>query len=182
MSDDVHEIVSTGLAGCLTRLWRHGLVLSGNKDMAEDLVQATFPKAYQILHRYDKRWRFTTWLFTIGRRLAIDRSRRNQPIRQQAASDNLEQTSAGPARLTMLAEQRVNLWKIVQQKLTAAQAEALWLRYGESLNVSEIAKVMGKSQVGVRVTLLRARKTLAPHVQKWNDVQPTITDIQERVA
>jgi len=41
MSDDANDIVSAGLAEHLARLWRYGLVLSGNRDTVEDLVQAT---------------------------------------------------------------------------------------------------------------------------------------------
>jgi RNA polymerase sigma-70 factor (ECF subfamily) len=33
--------VKAGLAPNLARLWRYGLVLSGSRDMADDLVQAT---------------------------------------------------------------------------------------------------------------------------------------------
>jgi DNA-directed RNA polymerase specialized sigma24 family protein len=41
----------------------------------------------------------------------------------------------------------------------------LWLRYAEDLSTREIARVLGKSQVMVRVTLFRAREALAAHLR-----------------
>ncbi|MEE8146382.1 MAG: sigma-70 family RNA polymerase sigma factor, partial [Longimicrobiales bacterium] len=38
---------------------------------AEDLAQDTFVRAWQRIRRYDPRWRFSTWLFTIAHRLAV---------------------------------------------------------------------------------------------------------------
>lgn len=50
-------------------LGRMGLV----QEEVEDLVQETFIRAYQHLSRFDiQRAQFSTWLFTIARRLAIN--------------------------------------------------------------------------------------------------------------
>ena len=49
---------------------------------AEDLAQDTFVRVYVNLHCYQPRWRFSTWLFTIARRLSINhhwRSSRSMP-------------------------------------------------------------------------------------------------------
>jgi hypothetical protein len=40
----------------------------------------------------------------------------------------------------------------------------VWLRYVEDMAIGEIAAVMGKSHVGVRVMLFRARSVLAEHL------------------
>ena len=45
--------------------------------------------------------------------------------------------------------------------LTERQRTALWLRYAEDMETRDIAKVLGTSQVVVRVTLFRARERLA---------------------
>lgn len=41
MAAENHDPVTEGIPAELKRLWRYGLVLSGNRDTAEELVQAT---------------------------------------------------------------------------------------------------------------------------------------------
>ena len=47
MAGKAHDAVMEGLAALLPRLWRYGLVLSGNRDTAEELVQATCVRAIE---------------------------------------------------------------------------------------------------------------------------------------
>ena len=54
----------------------HFLRRQGASADAEDLTQETFLRAYENLHRYDRRWAFSTWLFTIARRTSINHRRR----------------------------------------------------------------------------------------------------------
>src|SRR3954467_1288822 len=42
----------------------------------EDILQDTFIKAWQSLHRYERQYAFRTWLYTIAYRLAVSRGRR----------------------------------------------------------------------------------------------------------
>src|SRR5262245_42664555 len=42
---------------------------------AEDLTQETFLRAWQNIGRYRPKFRFSTWLFTIASRLAVDHHR-----------------------------------------------------------------------------------------------------------
>ncbi len=127
----------------------------------EDLAQDTLARAYEQIHRYDDRWRFSTWLFTIGRRLAIDQMRRGRLERSAPPAD--EAAGAGPTPLRVVAdrEQRANLWQAARDLLTDDQHEALWLRYGQSMPVDAIARAMGRNAVSVRVLLYRARRKLA---------------------
>lgn len=65
-------------------LYRFLLQHTGTQADAEELTQETFVRAWQAIERYDDRWRFTTWLYTIGRR--------------QAASHHRSRVLAGAAR------------------------------------------------------------------------------------
>ena len=56
-------------------------------------------------------------------------------------------------------EDAKNLWNIAQT-LQSNQFQALWLRYIEELSLKEIARVMKKNQVHIRVLLHRARLNL----------------------
>jgi RNA polymerase sigma-70 factor, ECF subfamily len=70
--------VSAGLAPNLARLWRYALVLSGARDVADDLVQATCVRALERAEQFQLGTRLDRWLFTILRSIWLNelRSRR----------------------------------------------------------------------------------------------------------
>ena len=127
---------------------------------AEDLTQDTFVRAWQRIERYDPRWQFSTWLFTIARRTAATLHRRN---RSRAGVRPPARESHDPARHVADRDQYRHVWDIASRLLSETQRTALWLRYAEDLPIKAIARVLGKTQVAVRVMLFRARQTLAAH-------------------
>ncbi len=130
---------------------------------AEDIVQEAFLRAWQSIDRYDPTWEFSTWLYTIARRLAANQYAASRRLALQAnpTANTASAPSADPAEIAARNEQHGNLWPIAQRILTDDQRSALWLRYGECMSVQDIANVLGKTRVSVRVILFRARKALA---------------------
>lgn len=126
-----------------------------DRHEAEDLVQDTFVKAYENLSRYDSSWRFSTWLFTIASRAAVSHHRRKRPVCVRPDLPSAACDEAAERR-----EQRESLWAMASQ-LPQRQYQSLWLKYGEDMPIREIARVMGKSQVCVKVLLYRARTAMA---------------------
>ena len=136
---------------------------STSREDLEDLVQETFLRAYRNIDRYDARWKFATWLYTIGVRLAISRHRAAGSRPVQGIDSDPACPLPGPQESLLLreeAERRKNIWAIAGC-LGPAAYEALWLRYAEELPVKEIARAMGKTQMGVRALLHRSRERLA---------------------
>jgi len=136
---------------------------SASLEDAEDTTQETFIRAWRRLHQYDNRWQFSTWLFTIGARLAANRAkqRRTLPL-HEPASDHARQN---PAEAAGNAELSRNLWTFAQRHLSEAERETLWLRYVEDLAAADIARVLGRTTVGVRVLMHRARRKLARAIE-----------------
>lgn len=48
-------------------------------EVAEDMVQEAFVRALTNLHRFDTRFRFSTWLFTIAKRLHCNAVQKHSP-------------------------------------------------------------------------------------------------------
>ena len=63
MGDSAHDYVIAHLPGLLPRLWRFGLVLSHDRDMAEELVQMTCVRAIERAQQFTPGTRFDRWLF-----------------------------------------------------------------------------------------------------------------------
>jgi len=130
----------------------------GTDQDTEDLVQETFLKVYRNIHRFDTAYKFSTWLYTIAVRLTIGFYRKNR-----ANGDGPTPESAGtwadPQDEMIREQESQNLWDTAK-KLRPDLYQALWLRYVEDLPLKEIAGVMKKSRVHVRVLLHRARLQL----------------------
>jgi RNA polymerase sigma-70 factor (ECF subfamily) len=140
---------------------------TGSTHDAEDVVQDTFVRAWQRIDQYDARWQFSTWLFTIAHRLAITQGRRRQREVTWAGADELPTVGRDdPARAVDDREHCGLLWDTADRILSDSQHMVLWLRYAEELSNKEIARVLGRSQISVRVTLFRAREALAAHERR----------------
>src|SRR5580765_3872346 len=82
-----NELVRRALGGCadacteLSRRFRPRLLnllrnqFGSQYSDAEDIVQEALARAFRQLDRFDPRYRFSTWLYTIAIRLAHDEAR-----------------------------------------------------------------------------------------------------------
>lgn len=169
-----NELVRRALDGCsdsfteLADRFRPRLLIllrykmSGAHSEAEDLAQETLAKAFQQLGQFDSRYRFSTWLYTIAIRLACDYAR-NQ--RRKPHHVSLEEAGTvakeSPARELRESQEAVDsIWMTAQRVLNESQYTAMWLRYAEEMSAPEVAKVMGRTGIGVRVLLHRSRAIL----------------------
>lgn len=125
---------------------------------AEDIVQETFLKAYNNMHRFDSRYAFKTWLFTIACNCSSSYMRKKKPL--PAELPETETIELSPAERALDAEQSDHLWKTAAT-LSADQYTALWLRYKEQMSTKSVARAMNISAVHARVLLHRARSALS---------------------
>lgn len=143
------------------RLFNFLLRRVNSRVEAEDLTQEAFVRAWERITSYDPTWRFSTWLFTIASRLAVSEHRRRRPTLVLDSADSVGRCDADLGDAEHAEQGGSKLWAMARLVLREDQHTALWLRYAEDMTIGEIAKVMGKTQVGVRVALFRARQTLA---------------------
>ena len=135
--------------------------LASDED-AEDMVQDTFLKLYRNIGSYDPAYRFSTWLYTSANRLAIDSFRKGAAVRDKAAAvADLELPD--PAARGDVGPGGSGLWTAAQT-LGETRFRVLWLRYGEDMTIEEIAAVLGRTRLAVRVLLHRARTSLAGRI------------------
>lgn len=131
----------------------------------EDLVQETFLRVFRSIARFDPEKKFSTWMYTVAVRLAISHYRTRKPA---ALGTDLEEDAQGPQDRLIRKQSAQNFWDKAREELKPREYEALWLRYVEEEPVKDIARIMRKTPVAVRVTLHRARLRLAEKLEFGN--------------
>ena len=132
----------------------------GSDEDAEDMVQDTFLKIYRSIDRYDPAYRFSTWLYTSANRLAIDSFRKGAVAREKSvASSDLDVPDPACGFEKEAERDETGVWAAARM-LGPDRYRVLWLRYGEDMTVEEIAAVIGRTRLAVRVLLHRARTGL----------------------
>lgn len=150
------------------RLFRFLMRLTQNAHDAEDLVQDTLLKAYRDLPRYEARFSFRTWVYTIAKRAAYNHYRgRQRETPMPAPTDETEPISdeVDPAVTLARKDEAASLWSLAKQ-LKPAQHEVLWLHYGEGFSIAETARIMEMNSIHVRVQLHRARGGLLKLIEQ----------------
>ncbi len=72
------------------------LRLSGRPDIAEDVTQEAFVRVLTNLERFDPKYRFSTWLFTIARRLYVNACQKHKPAYDSDIVGAWEGDACGP--------------------------------------------------------------------------------------
>ncbi|MBF8304222.1 MAG: polymerase sigma-70 factor, subfamily [Dehalococcoidia bacterium] len=150
----------------IDRIYRYILARVRNTMLAEDLAEQVFLKALSSISSFT--WRggpFASWLFRIAHNLIIDYYRKPSSKEQPLPDWDLATSDSDP---TKMAEINVTMETVLQslQKLTAAQRQAIELRFIADLSVEETAKIMGKSQGAIKAlqhsALESLRRLLSP--------------------
>jgi RNA polymerase sigma-70 factor, ECF subfamily len=136
-------------------------ILGSGAD-AEDATQETFLRAYQHLHRFDHRVRFTTWLGTIATRVCIDKLRQRK-IR--SGFGFAEEPDAIPADSTAVDDHiahrdMIRIVHALIPLLPDTQRVVFVLRDIEDFSVDEVCAATGLSRGSVKTNLHYARKEL----------------------
>ena len=132
------------------------------KDVAEDLMQETFLRAFKHLHRFQIRgYSYLTYLLTIAHNVLVNYYRSNRMIPLSELGDDFEI----PVEITDSLERKVeaeSLWRAIQD-LPSTDRDALLMWYQKEMPIKDISRIMGRSENAVKLILSRARKKLAQH-------------------
>jgi RNA polymerase sigma-70 factor (ECF subfamily) len=148
------------LSQLLPRLWRYGLVLSRQKHVADDLVQATCVRALERAGQFMVGTRLDRWLLTIMHSIWLNELR-SQRVRQGQGFVDAEQELSFDGET--LAQDQVLAAQVIRRvnALPEAQRETVFLAYVEGLSYKEIAEVLHIPVGTVMSRLAAARLKLA---------------------
>ncbi len=147
-------------------------------DEAEDLAQNVFIRVYQSAHRYEVSAKFSTWIFTIARRLCLNEIRRRGRHPAESLESSQTDYDDQPARqfedvktfsppdAALHAELAHKIEEALAQ-LPEKQRMAIVLCRQEELSYEEIAKVLGCSVPATKSLIHRGRETLKERLKPY---------------
>jgi RNA polymerase sigma-70 factor (ECF subfamily) len=155
--------IRSGLTEHLARLWRYGLVLSHQRDVADDLVQATCVRALERADQFVAGTRLDRWLFSILHSIWLNEIRARRVRQGQGFVDADETLTVDGARDT---ETHVMANQVLKQvnALPEAQRSAVFLAYVEGLSYREVAAILDIPIGTVMSRLAAARARLSETV------------------
>ncbi|MBB3133596.1 RNA polymerase sigma-70 factor (ECF subfamily) [Rhizobium pisi] len=152
--------IRSGLTENLARLWRYGLVLSHQRDVADDLVQATCLRALERADQFMPGTRLDRWLFSILHSIWLNEIRARRVRRGQGFVDAGDALTFDGAHNT---ETHVMAGQVLRQvnALPEAQRTAVFLAYVEGLSYREVAGILDIPIGTVMSRLAAARAKLS---------------------
>ena len=136
----------------------------GERDEIEELVQDTFVRAFTALDSFRAESSLRTWLFTIERRLILDR--RRSVARHNARFDALDADAATEhtALDAVVAEETEARLQAAIGRLSPLQREVFVLRVAEGRSYKEIAEIAGTTEGAARVHYHNAMRAMKEFV------------------
>ena len=151
--------VEQGLPELLKRLWRYGLVLSGDRHVAEELVQATCLRALEKCEQFQVGTSLSRWTFTILSSIWKNELRsRSVRLGEGVVDAELALVSDGDEQIEMNIFAAEVLKEI--ERLPEAQRASVFLVYGEGLTYREAAKMLDVPEGTIMSRLAAARAAL----------------------
>lgn len=127
----------------------------GERVDVDDVVQDTFARAFASLDSFRGESSLRTWLFTIARRLVLDRRRserrRGGGSRMQAEVQDSDAVTEFDALDVVVADETERRMREAVARLTPTQREVFTLRVAEGLSYREIAEAVDTTEGAARV-------------------------------
>lgn len=137
------------------RLFGYLLRRTGDYHLAADIMQESFTR---YLERYSKREPSVSLLFTIGRNLLYDNSRRGQ--RATIPFDEERHKGVSDEESAFLVREESRRVLNALQQLDPEEADVLSLAVSSDLSYRKIAEVTGTSEANIKIKIHRSRLKL----------------------
>ena len=152
-----------------SKIYNHGLRLTGNSSDAMDLMQEVFLGVYRNLHRFRGDAKFSSWIFRIAHNKAVDMNRRkllmtsSPKFSTEDEGDEFEKfpgkTDLEPENRLGNTEQNASVLKMLSE-LSSDQRSIVELKIFQSLTFDEIAELQDISANTAKTRFYSALKKL----------------------
>ena len=151
--------------------YKDGLILFLNRyvnniHIAEELAEDTFFKIVTRKPRFNVSGSFKTWLYTIGRNMAINYMRRAKKISDAPIEDINASSDECNLEVTYIREEEKIVIHRALSKINADYSKVLYLKFFEDLNNEQIAMVLKKSRRQIENMIYQAKQSLKSELDK----------------
>jgi RNA polymerase sigma-70 factor (ECF subfamily) len=139
-------------------------------ELAADLTQDAFVKAYRNYDTLEKAENARAWLYQIAHRVALDHIRRQKIVRFLPWTGESHGAAPSTERLVMDAHLSSDMQRALE-RIPERQRAALLLAELHDLTGLELAAALGVSHVAARALLTRARESLRQALAAERDAE-----------
>src|SRR5712691_9109985 len=145
--------------------------LVSNRDLAEELTQETFVRAYRSLHTLREETKLSTWIFGIAKNVARESLRARARIDRHVDLDDklvLNLRDRGPVPVKQLLNKELN--SVIQNSLALLDDDkrlVFTLKVFQQCSYEEIAEITGFSIPKLKTDLHRARAEMRRRIRPY---------------
>ena len=134
------------------------------RENVDELVQDTFVRAFNSIESFRADSSLRTWLFTILKRLVLDRQRAERRSRNRVELEEDHAVQEFDALDGMVADETMLRVRQAVERLSPMQREVFTLRVTEGMAYSDIAKVVDSTEGACRVHYHNAMRAVKEHL------------------
>ncbi|MFD2589173.1 RNA polymerase sigma factor [Croceitalea marina] len=135
-----------------------------NRDHVDDLIQEILIQVWLSFDRYDKSYKFSTWLYRVALNTAISYYRREKRHETLRVSENVQIIEVNEEETEGLQEKVKLLHRLIGKFKEIDRA--LVLLYLDGYSQKETADIIGISETNVATKLHRIRKKLKKQIKE----------------
>ncbi len=141
-----------------------------SKEEAEEAAQDVFVKVFKTLKTFKQDSKFSTWLYAVAYRTAIDHSRKKRMKSDSIDNEDkfiqIKDDASNPLEMTE-GKNLKSVLKSVVATLPETEAGIVTLYYQGEMSVKEIAKSLNLTESNVKVKLYRTREVLKNKLSRY---------------
>ncbi len=149
-------------------LYAYILQLCGHAETAEDVVQEAFVRVIKNLDRFDMRFRFSTWLYTIAKRLYVNANQKMKPAYDTDSLGGHRSFDPAPNQISARSEALTNARAVLDYALDGLgeqQRQIVLLFHEKGWPVPRIARYLDMPAGTIKSHLFRARRRMKDLIQ-----------------
>ena len=154
------------------KIYRYIVLKIGDRTEAEDMTQQVFLNALRSISSYKSQGLpFSSWLYRIAHNQIVDHLRKVSRKVVVPLDESLPIPDTDPDPQVVV-EMKFEIEEVARaaKKLTPAQQEVISLRFASEMSITEVARIMHKSEGAIKAlqhsAIAALRKILAPELNR----------------